>query len=327
LKILIYMDALTFMRGKTGGVRKYAESIKKALEEEGHSCDWFYEASLQSLKSYDVVHVFSSFYPNLRFFKLATSQLPVVISPIYDPMVNSRWSIKGLLALSKLPGLWSNHGARKEMVESADYVFTMSQYEKLRLTRDYNVNFESKDVFFPSHYKTLEGRNPCKDLLFIGDIGNPRQNIKRLIRAVSDTGLSLTLIGGCSDAKIIELTEKHDKVTYLGYVSEETKLEEIKKHKVFVMPAYTSGFGTGAVEAAEYGLIIVYTKYGGTINYLNTSAIAINPFSKSELRSACIRATQSTSKGCLIERNSKDVVASLTLGYRQANKRFLERNI
>ena len=181
MKILIYTDALTFMRGTTGGVRKYAETIKIALEEEGHSCDWFHEVSLHSIDSYDVVHIFSSFFPNLRFFKLASSKLPVVISPIYDPMTNKRWRIRALLAASKLPGLWSNHSARKEMLKTADYVFTMSEYEKYRLTKDYNLNFDSNDLLLPSQYKTLVSRNPCKDLLFIGDIGNPRQNIKTLL--------------------------------------------------------------------------------------------------------------------------------------------------
>ena len=327
MKILLYMDARTFMRGMTGGVRKYAQSIKDSLEDEGHVCDWFYDVPLESIKSYDVVHIFSSFYANLRFFKTAYSQLPIVISPIYDPIIKSKILIKGLLALSSLPGLSSNHGARKEMVQKADYVFTMSNFEKSRLTRDYDIKFDSKDAFFPTSYKDYGLHNRSKDLIFIGDIGNPRQNIKRLISAISDTGLSLTLIGGCSDPKVQEFALKFNNVKCLGYVSEEKKLEELQKHKVYVMPAYTAGFGVGAVEAAEYGLVVVHTKFGGTSSYVNTPAIAINPYSKSEIRSACIKAIEGKSGGCLIERSSKDISESLIEGYDKAIKQFYGRNV
>ena len=315
------------MRGPTGGVRKYAESIKKSLEQEGHNCDWFYETSLNSLKDYDVVHIFSSFYPNLRFFRTALHQLPIVISPIYDPSIKNRFFIKALLYFSKLPGLYTNHSARKEMISGSDYVFTMSRYEKLRLSRDYNINFDSADIFLPTSYKASKPHKRSKDLIFIGDIGNPRQNIKRLIKAVSDTGLTLTLVGSCSDTKILEHIKKCNEVNYLGYVSEEQKLKEIQKHKVFVLPALTAGYGNAAVEAAEHRLKIIYTKYGGTSNYVNSSAIAIDPYSKLELRSALIKAIQSNDNGCLIERSSKEIVENLLLGYLKAKQHFLDRDI
>lgn len=325
MKILIYIDSLTFLRGNAGGVRKYAETIKKTIEEEGHTCDWFFETSLKSLNTYDVVHIFSSFYPNLRFFRLASMHLPVVISPIYDPMINNRLPIRALIHASKLPGLLSNHSARKEMTNNADFVFTMSEYEKLRLRRDYNIKFNSANALFPTQDKSLDFRNPKKDLLFIGDIGNPRQNIKRLLEALSNTGLSLTLIGGCSDKKIIKIIERHHNVNYLGYLSDEEKIKEINNHKVFVMPAYTSGFGIGAVEAAEHGLVIVYTKFGGTSNYVNSSAIAVNPYSTSDIRSACIRGVQLHGRKCLIINTKKDLVSNLMRGYIEAIQKYTKR--
>jgi len=201
----------------------------------------------------------------------------------------------------------------------------MSEFEKSRLTADYDLDFDSNNILFPSHYKTLLSRNPSKDLLFIGDIGNPRQNIKTLLAALSDTDLSLTLIGNCSDPKIIEVAERYSNVSYLGYLSEEKKIKQIKNHKVFVMPAYTAGFGIGAVEAAEYGLMIVYTKFGGTSNYVNSSAIAVNPYSQADLRSACIRAVQVTNRECLIEHTSNDLVINLIQGYQEAIKNFERR--
>ena len=46
------------------------------------------------------------------------------------------------------------------------------------------------------------------------------------------------------------------KYSVFGLVDEETKVSLFKTHKVFVLPAFTAGFGIAAVEAAEMGLIV-----------------------------------------------------------------------
>ena len=117
------------MRGLEGGVRRYAEELKRCwlvtvtkylqLERFHYRCS-----------AIDIVHIFSSFTPNIRFFNFIIDRIPTVLSPIYDPVQNSRSLIRANVALGKLPGIYSNHHSRRHMAENADFVFTMSEFER-----------------------------------------------------------------------------------------------------------------------------------------------------------------------------------------------------
>ena len=325
MKILFYLDALTYMRGLEGGVRRYAEELKRVLACNGHQVSWNHEVSLQDVQQFDIVHIFSSFTPNIRFFNFIIDRIPTVLSPIYDPVQNSRLLIRANVALGKLPGIYSNHHSRRHMVENADFVFTMSEFERERLERDYGISFGSSVLHVPTQERLDSDENDRKGVLFIGDLSNKRQNIDAVCRIAKKIGSNITLVGRVGSKELMQKINGISNIQYLGFVDEETKVSLFKTHKVFVLPAFTAGFGIAAVEAAEMGLIVAYTKYGGTGEYIDTNGYEFDPRKDNEMVNCLHSAIHSDAKSCLRVRSREQVVEECKLGYEKALMRFRTR--
>lgn len=310
------------MRGLGGGVRRYAEELKRVLAYNGHEVLWNHEVSLQDVEQFDIVHVFSSFTPNIRFFKFIINRLPTVLSPIYDPVQNSRLLIRCNVALGKLPGIYSNHHSRRFMLEKADFVFTMSVFEKKRLDHDYGISFGSSVLHVPTQEQMEISENDRKGVLFIGDLSNKRQNIDAVCRIAKEVKSNITLVGQRGSPELMQKINDISNVQYLGFVDEETKFNLFKTHKVFVLPAFTAGFGMAAVEASEMGLIVAHTKYGGTGEYIDANGYDFDPSKDSEIVDCLNSAIHSNAKSCLRVYSRDQVFKECQLGYEQALKRF-----
>ena len=318
MKILFYLDALTYMRGLGGGVRRYAEELKRVLVCNGHQVSWSHEVSLQDIQQFDIVHIFSSFTPNIRFFNFIIGRIPVVLSPIYDPVQKSRLLMRANITLGKLPGIYSNHHSRKHMVGTADFVFTMSEFEKERLQQDYGISFGSSVLHVPTQARTDSEGNDRKGILFIGDLSNKRQNIDAVCRIARKIKSNITLVGRAGSKELMQKVDSISNIQYLGFVDEETKASLLKTHKVFVLPAITAGFGMAAVEAAESGLIVAHTKYGGTGEYIDTNGYKFDPRQDNEIEKCLNLAIQSEAKSCLRVRTSDQVFDECKRGYEKA---------
>ena len=84
MKILFYLDALTYMRGLEGGVRRYAEELKRVL-----ACNGHHHGIMRFVTGCSAIRYrphFSSFTPNIRFSNFIVDRIPTVLSPIYDPV-------------------------------------------------------------------------------------------------------------------------------------------------------------------------------------------------------------------------------------------------
>lgn len=326
MKVLFYLDSLTYFRGMSGGVRRYVEATKRVLEDSGYNCAYNFEVTLSELESFDVVHIFSSFYPNERFFEIARRYRPVVCSPIYDPVLSKLFLIRLNTFMHRFPGVYTNHGARKNILQNSDYVLTMSDYEKRCLKRDYNIDFTSENLLFPTDLPNIVGRElsleKSRDLIFIGDSGNSRQNILRLISAISGTGITLTLVGKCDCDLVLRAIDGNPNIQYLGFVSEERKYEELRKHKTYIMPALTSGFGISCIEAAQMGLTVIYTKYGGASQYLNSNAFSVDPYDEVDLRQKCLQSLGVKQENCLKVISAGQVFDLVSNAYSNAINNF-----
>ena len=326
MKILFYLDAFSFMQGLGGGVRRYAEKVEKVLLENGHQVSWNHDVSLQEIQQFDIAHIFSSFTPNLRFFNYIIDRIPTVLSPIYDPVQNSRLLMRAHLALGNLPGMSSNHHSRRHMVRKADFIFTMSEFEKQRLEQDYGISFNSSVLHIPTQQRIYGDSNEREGVLFIGDLSNKRQNIDAVCRIAPKIDTNITLVGRAGSKELMEKVNSIPNIQYLGFVDEETKANLLETHKVFVLPAITSGFGIGAVEAAEMGLIVAYTKSGGTGEYIDTNGFKFDPKKDNELVKCLKDAIRSDATSCLRVRTHEQIFYDCNRGYEKAVINFERKN-
>lgn len=99
--------------------------------------------------------------------------------------------------------------------------------------------------------------------------------------------------GGISKVKLLKLAKKRgvsDRFTFHGFVSNEEKIDILKKSNLLVFPSYREGFPNVVVEALASGLTIITTPVGGLLDHLKNgkNGIILNklPPSVSEIVSA-----------------------------------------
>ncbi len=107
--------------------------------------------------------------------------------------------------------------------------------------------------------------------LFLGEIGD-RKGIFDLLNVIADNkelfkdNLHL-LIGGNGEVKrlidFINQNELNSFVTFLGWVSDESKQEALLTSDVFILPSYNEGLPIAILEAMSYGKPIISTDIGG----------------------------------------------------------------
>jgi glycosyltransferase involved in cell wall biosynthesis len=121
----------------------------------------------------------------------------------------------------------------------------------------YGVNH---DVF--QQIKSKHDINNKIKILFIGEI-NQRKGIKQILEAakiLSDQNFEFNLIGlGMSNHS--ELYKPYKKyVNFLGLVSFETLLGQLKSNDVFIFPSLGEGFGLVLLEALSSGLPVICSR-------------------------------------------------------------------
>jgi glycosyltransferase involved in cell wall biosynthesis len=102
----------------------------------------------------------------------------------------------------------------------------------------------------------------------IGNVNDPRKNIKALIQALEH----------CPDARLLikatclqEVKIDHPQVTVINGLISDEQMENIHKHgHCYVNCSHSEGVGMGAVEAAMRGKPVIITDYGGLKEYVRT---------------------------------------------------------
>ena len=121
----------------------------------------------------------------------------------------------------------------------------------------YGVNH---DVF--QQIKSKHDINNKIKILFIGEI-NQRKGIKQILEAakiLSDQNFEFNLIGmGMSSHPELYKPYK-EYVNFLGLVSFETLLDQLKSSDVFIFPSLGEGFGLVLLEALSNGLPVICSR-------------------------------------------------------------------
>lgn len=150
--------------------------------------------------------------------------------------------------------------------KKADYHIVASSYSTEALTfegipenRIFKVPYgvdENKFVGGNKEYST-----ECLNVLFIGEV-NQRKGINQILQVAKhmhNSGFNFKIVGGGYETAPVEYSKYKDFVDFMGRVSFETLLEQLKTNHVFLFPTMGEGFGLVLLEAMAAGLPVITT--------------------------------------------------------------------
>ena len=141
-------------------------------------------------------------------------------------------------------------------------IIHVSETDKLKgIELGFNIPELSKIVHNPINYKKIKYKKnrDSKGLIFAGSL-NKRKQIKVLIKSLDflDSKIKLTICGAGEYQKDIEILDsKSKKISFLGYLDNNSLLEEYQKNSVLVVPSLSESFGLVYLEAINSGLSVI----------------------------------------------------------------------
>jgi glycosyltransferase involved in cell wall biosynthesis len=221
--------------------------------------------------------------------------LPLVVSPIIDQLQSNAMLRFNVWLDRHLPLLFTHVGRCAELCRMASMVCLRSLEEKDRLVHGLGVTTACAIAPCPisvESEKPVEGRfvefARKSFILFLGDAGNPRKNVVRLIKAVNRLDTDLLIGGMISEGKtgkcVRAEAEACPNVHLVGLVSGGEKAFLFEHASVFVLPSLMEGIGLAAAEAAIAGRTVVITKNGGPFDYFADQAYYVNPYCVADIR-------------------------------------------
>lgn len=265
-------------------------SWKRGLEELGHEVVLVNMWEKNDWTSFDVIHFFSfGLYMEALVNWLHKEGHRMVLSPILDPSypllmlkLYARWGIKKAHLTNDFHGLYA-------MKNKIDLFLTRSCFEKEYITKGFGVN-PSRCRIVPLSYGieptglSVEKEPFC---LHISLLTDKRKNVERLVEAAVKYDFPLMLGGRIRNDAEMRLLDSwitgYPNVTYIGFLSEEQKMELYSRAKVFALPSTNEGVGLVALEAAAMNCEIAITSLGGPKEYYNGMAGIVDPYSVDDI--------------------------------------------
>lgn len=255
--------------------------------------------------------------------------IPVISAPIFDPRMSMK--VYGLAAryghINKLHLTNPSHEFH-EAAKKFDIFLARSEYERKYLSYCYDINPERIKIvplsfrIRPAEFMP-EKENFC---LHVSNLNAANKNVPRLIEAAKKYDFTLILGGSVhgEDGKkfLDDIISGHDKIKYIGQLSDDELRNYYLKAKVFALPSISEGVGMVALEAAACGCEIVLTNYGAPKEYYDNLASLVNPRSVDEIG----RAVKSFLDGKI--QHQPELMTHITNNYSFKNcAKLLEREI
>ena len=190
----------------------------------------------------------------------------------------------------------------------AHLVFVSTEWERQKI-KLFNGNVHVLPNFVESQdsVKELHLRN-TQSLLYVGRVNDIQKNFSELVKAISNSGYSLHLIGGYSnDEKMMiqKVCKKHDcDYKMLGKVENTRVSEYYQEYAFYIMASNFEGMPKTLIEAMMNGCIVI-----------GTPVVGINELIKPNLTGFLSRSTKSKDLEDAISRLYCDIEIS-----RAANK-------
>ena len=212
---------------KAGGVFKEMELRAEALNSVGWNVQYLRQDQTPDWDNISLVHVFMANESTYGLVKLLKEKKKVVVSPIIDRTEKESHLRILINIMSKIPKMHSNLTRAKDICNLSDEVVIRSYEEKRKLNIAFGIN---GGVVVKLPYKRFDlseeeiTREVTKrQVFFVGDLGNERKNVHRLIQACDELGVNLVLAGVIGNdqysKKVKTLISQSETTQYLGTVN------------------------------------------------------------------------------------------------------------
>ena len=198
----------------------------------------------------------------------------------------------------------------RAVASRASMLMYQSQYTAERLRKRYHVPEERMryvgcpvaDPLFRED-QTPSGKRGGVRLVSVGRFTDPRKNLPLLMEAFHlayrrcDT-LRLTVVGAYDEEQVEHLKQKFPgaaSATFVGFVSDEEKREELWRSDIFVLPSQQEGLGIVVLEAMAAALPVISTDCGGPRSLIENgkSGVLVPNGDPTSLANAIVRLAQS----------------------------------
>ncbi len=294
MKILYVLAETTLYSNIYSGVVQQAIRWKEGLEEIGHYVDFAIPHEEIVWENYDIVHFFQ--YTNATYSQISSIKkrgLKIVVSPIIDSVYGSLQYLSARLPSYGLS--LTNHQVLRKTLIASDLTLARSTYEKNSIAR-LSSNINCKIATIPCDYSDKPSNainlpnSKSEHIFHLSHISQKRKNVRRLVKAAISLKYPLRLAGSISDDDfqdwLLRIEKTHSNIKYLGRLSKQEVIDEMKTAKIFALPSIFEGVGLVALDAAYWGCHILTTSKGGPIDYLENHATYINPNSQRDLEGA-----------------------------------------
>lgn len=167
----------------------------------------------------------------------------------------------------------------------------------------------------PSIYHPRFDADPPR-IVFISDLLE-RKGIRELVRAIDELAESPDLEfeavfagkGPLAD-EVQALADRHDEVTYLGYVTEAEKREMLEGGSIYVLPSHAEGLPIAMLEAMAGGNAVVSTTVGAIPEVITEDhGLLVEPGDADALRAAIEELVRDPERTVELGRNNAELVA------------------
>lgn len=207
-----------------------------------------------------------------------------------------------LSAYKFLYSLWYRNLFKKN-VNTADFIFTISNFSKKRLAVNLQCSEEKFNVIYcasehlisihPDHsiLKELGLRSDDKFLLSVAS-SNPTKNLPNMLEAFNNAnieGLKLVLVGGTNNRVFNNdrpYTSNDNRIIYAGPINDEQLAALYIRAYAFIFPSFYEGFGIPPLESMSFGCPVLASKAGSIPEVCGEAAIYFNPYSTSDITQA-----------------------------------------
>lgn len=326
MRILFTAPPYVGLAGERGGVLKAMRHRADSLTVLGHKVVFLDVWQETAWRTFDVCHLFMANGDSYTLGMEIARRLPLVVSPIID-RVAPDWVLRANVALNDyVPAVYTHLGRCAELCRAADLIVVHSLYEKKRVEQGLNVRGKTLVVLSPVPVLRAEpavkADRGTKTMFFLGDMGNLRKNVHRLVSAAKGLPARLVLAGswpvGRKLAKLKQACAEAGNVDLMGPVSEERKMELMSACDVFVLPSLVESIGLAAVEAGLLGKTVVATSRGGTRDYLQDDVYYVDPSDVKDIRRVLRRALEAPKNpapGLRARLDMEQLGAALAAGY------------
>lgn len=172
-------------------------------------------------------------------------------------------------------------------IKNVKYVTTVSEHTKNNLIRFFGIDKKKIKVIpncYPQEFKSNPKNilsNPVK-ILQIGT--KPNKNILRLVEAIKELKIELTIIGKLSPSIINLLQESNINYINKFHLSRNEIHEEYINTDIVAFVSLREGFGLPIIEANAIGRPVISSNCSSMPEVANNAALLVNPTDINEIR-------------------------------------------